>query len=130
MRAGLFPAGLKLAQSNAKKLNIEHHVEYIVGVSPDDVEKNINSELDFVFIDGGHFGDQPRKDFDAIKNKIGKKSVLFFHDNFNNPAIQTVVKSAEDYFGAKAIDLETHWHLTVLPMGITMSDDYIMPCRT
>ena len=117
--SGILPSGLKIAQSNADELKISKNISYIIGVSPQDVITSVNDNLDFVFIDGGHFGDQPLLDFEAVKSKIRtEKCALFFHDNNGNPATAKAIKSAEDFFGIKSIDLNTHWHLTVLPIGI------------
>lgn len=116
---GKYPTGLKIAKENAKFIKIENNVNYIVGVSPSDAEKYLSDDkLDFVFIDGGHFGNQPTIDFESVKEKIGEKCALFFHDNNQNPAVASAINAAESYFGVKAIDLNTHWHLTILPIGI------------
>ncbi|GHU00525.1 hypothetical protein FACS1894186_1270 [Alphaproteobacteria bacterium] len=118
---GKLPDGLATARSNAYDTGCLEHVKYEIGVSPDDVDKFVNKKLDFVFIDGGHYGEQPMIDFTAVTKHIADKAVIVFHDCFEGSAVHNGCIAAEKYFGIKAIDMKTRWHLTVIPINIDMN---------
>lgn len=55
-----------------------------IGWSPDDtasvITKHIDKKLDFVFIDGGHFDYQIKKDIESVIPFLGEEYILSFHD--------------------------------------------------
>lgn len=114
---GILPYGLRKAKENAYTLGL-NNIEYVIGISPQDVSGVVREKLDFVFIDGGHFGDQPSVDFDSIKERMADNFAIFFHDNHNTPAVMNAVKKAEGYFATKATETWSHWNLTVVSRGI------------
>ena len=115
---GILPFGLRKALENSALLELDN-VNYVVGLSPQDTDKYIDGKLDFVFIDGGHFGDQPTLDFESIKDRLADKFAVFFHDNHNNcPAILHAIRTAEKYFGVKSINTYSRWNLTIVAKGI------------
>jgi hypothetical protein len=116
IKSGNLPYGLAKASENSALLGLDN-VNYVVGSSPDDVNGNIQGELDFAFIDGGHFGEQPSLDFESIRDKMTDRFVVFFHDN-QNPAIERAINLAEQHFGVRAVELRSHWNLTVVAKGI------------
>jgi len=78
---GKLPVGLDTAKSSAKRLGVENVIDFKVGLSPNDVPKVIGErKIDFAFIDGGHFGDQPTKDFLAVLPYLSDKCAVLFHD--------------------------------------------------
>jgi hypothetical protein len=79
--------GHKSTKNLINYFDLEDCIYAKIGLSPQDVEKNIdivhgkNSKLDYVFIDGLHTDEAVEKDFNSIKNKLNDKFVLFFHDS-------------------------------------------------
>ena len=60
IESGKLPVGLDMAKNIAKRLGTENITDFRVGLSPNDVQKVIGErKIDFAFIDGGHFGEQP-----------------------------------------------------------------------
>jgi predicted O-methyltransferase YrrM len=112
---GKKPIGLEYAISNRDKLEMNDIIDYVIGISPTDILKIFkNRKVDIAFIDGGHFGDQPTKDFLGILPFLEQKCVVFFHDNNQNTFVENAIKVAEENFGNKALNLNTKYNLTVV----------------
>jgi predicted O-methyltransferase YrrM len=118
------PEGLSFARRQAKKLKIDDVVDFKIGISPYDIPKLIDQPtLDFVFIDGGHFGEQPTKDFLAVSPYLSKKCAVIFHDNNFNPYVFNAIKVAEDMLKSKAIRTNTRYNITLV--GRDLSSQFI-----
>lgn len=67
-----------------KKFELENYLIPEIGWSPDDVpsliEKNFDSPLDYIFIDGGHTEEQLLKDISCILPYTSEKTFWLFHD--------------------------------------------------
>jgi predicted O-methyltransferase YrrM len=86
--AGELPSGLRFARQSAELLELSGVVDYEIGLSPQDVGSILGERtLDLAFIDGGHFGDQPLRDFKAIEPRLEARCAVFFHDNNHNPSV-------------------------------------------
>lgn len=66
------------------KFDLQNELIVEVGWSPDDVptiiERNFNTKIDFVFIDGGHTEDQLFKDISCILPYTNENTFWLFHD--------------------------------------------------
>jgi hypothetical protein len=118
---GKLPDGLALAKTLAKELNYVSHVSFQVGVSPRNVPDFVSGLLDFAFIDGGHYGEQPTLDFEAIKSHLSSKCVVFFHDHHGSPSIARAVEACAAHLGTAPIILPTLWHLTLVGRDLDAS---------
>jgi len=115
IESGKLPVGLDMAKNIAKRLGVENVIDFKVGLSPNDVPKVIGErKIDFAFIDGGHFGDQPTKDFLAVLPYLSDKCAVLFHDNNGNPYVQKAVIEAEKLLGSQAITMHTRYSLTIV----------------
>ncbi|MGL4722266.1 MAG: class I SAM-dependent methyltransferase [Desulfovibrionaceae bacterium] len=115
------PIGLETARKNSKLLHVEECINYVIGVTPYDVEENVPDALEFVLIDGAHTDGMPLEDFHSIKDKVSKnKCAIFFHDASHFKDIDITIKEAEAFFGVKSVRLDTFCKLTVIPLGISM----------
>ena len=79
--------GLKSTQYLLDKYELAETVFPTIGWSPNDTVANIkkhidldNEKLDFIFVDGGHWGDQVIQDVKAVEPFIANNATLFFHD--------------------------------------------------
>jgi predicted O-methyltransferase YrrM len=130
---GKAPEGLKFARESAKILGLQDTITFEIGISPQDMPDLVgNRTFDFVFIDGGHFGEQPLLDFFAVLPYLENKCVVCFHDNISSP-VDAAVKKAEEVFKTSAIVFDTRYKLTVVGRGIdvaslVMARDLISPC--
>lgn len=118
IEAGNPPLGLKYALSNRNKLGLQKNINYSTGISPQDLPVVIKNKIDFAFIDGGHFGDQPTNDFLGIYPYLTDKCVVFFHDNNGNPYVDKAIKTAEEKFGTQAINFNTRYQLSVIGRNV------------
>jgi len=90
IESGNLPVGLDMAKNIAQRLGTENVAEFRVGLSPNNVPEVIGErKIDFVFIDGGHFGEQPTKDFLAVLPYLSDKCAVLFHDRkLNNDFVE------------------------------------------
>lgn len=72
--------GYKLADFLITKFGLQDTVSLYVGKSPDDVDKLLLHDLDFIFIDALHTDQALLSDFNAIFKYMANKCVLFLHD--------------------------------------------------
>jgi predicted O-methyltransferase YrrM len=112
------PIGLKYAQANRDKLGLQNNIDYQIGISPQDLPYIVKDKIDFAFIDGGHFGDQPTKDFLGVYPQLNEECIVFFHDNNNNPYVERAIKAAEEKFGTKHINYHTRYQLSVIGRNV------------
>lgn len=115
---GNLPIGLKYAQANRDELALQNNINYHIGISPLDLPDIIKDNIDFAFIDGGHFGDQPTKDFLGIYPKLSEKCIVFFHDNNGNTYVEKAIKMAEERLGSKIINYNTKYQLSVIGRNV------------
>lgn len=116
---GILPDGLQKAHFFASQLDLEDTICFNIGVSPEDVDSILPDAIDYAFIDGGHFGDQPTIDFKAISDRLSNKAIIFFHDNNETfGPVSNAVKEAEKLFGNTSIQFNTRCNLTIVFRGI------------
>ncbi|NDJ22514.1 hypothetical protein GS682_12900 [Nostoc sp. B(2019)] len=115
----ILPTGLRFAKESANKLGLSDVIRFEIGISPKDVATIVGDrKLDFVFIDGGHFGEQPLLDFLAIYPYLSEKCAVFFHDNHSGTTVAQAVSEAENKLGTSAQKLLTRWNLTLVSRGL------------
>ncbi|MHB1833744.1 MAG: class I SAM-dependent methyltransferase [Solirubrobacteraceae bacterium] len=115
IKEGRYPSGLATADGCLAALGLRETVILTLGVSPQHVGRAVGDlPLDFVLIDGGHFGDQPRWDFEAVAPNLADRCAVFFHDNNGNQAVERAVAAAEEALGSTAVVLPTRYRLTLV----------------
>ncbi|MEM6469414.1 MAG: class I SAM-dependent methyltransferase [Planctomycetota bacterium] len=124
-----WPLGLQWAKAASEKLGIQDSVEFRVGCSPDDIGGITGQRtFDFAFIDGGHFGEQPVKDFDAVSENLNdQKFLIVFHDT-QCEAVAKGVHHAAVRTGCKPWSLHTRNRLVV--MGRGLDESIFETCRS
>ena len=124
IESGNLPVGLDMAKKIARRLGTENVTEFRVGLSPNNVPEVIGErKIDFAFIDGGHFGEQPTKDFLAVLPYLSDKCAVLFHDNDGNPYVRKAVKEAENLLDSQAIAMHTRYSLTIV--GRKLNNDFV-----
>jgi predicted O-methyltransferase YrrM len=120
IEAGIHPTGLDFLNHNIRRFNLADRILPFVAVSPDEIKDVVNSEMfDFAFIDGGHFGEQPTKDVQAIEHLFKEKVAVFFHDNNNNSYVENAIKYTCDILNSNPIIFPTRYNLTMVARGIS-----------
>jgi hypothetical protein len=122
------PEGLKFALFGAKELGIEGSVRYEIGFSPISVPALLQGEtLDFAFIDGGHFGEQPCLDVDAVVPYMNlDRCIMMFHDT-QCEAVAKGVFHAAQRVGGDIHSINTRNRLVVVSRNIDLR--IIQECR-
>jgi hypothetical protein len=122
------PEGLKFALFGSKELGIEETVRYEIGFSPVSVPALLQGEkLDFAFIDGGHFGEQPCLDVDAVVPYMNfDKCIMMFHDT-QCEAVAKGVFHAAQRIGGDIHSINTRNRLVVVSRNIDLR--IIQECR-
>jgi len=119
---GKLPVGLDMAKNIAKRLGVENVIDFKVGLSPNDVPKVIGErKIDFAFIDGGHFGDQPTKDFLAVLPYLSDKCAVLFHDNHSNCDVYRAVIEAKKRLNSSETRVHTRYNLTLVGRNLSSS---------
>ena len=119
---GKLPVGLDTAKSSAKRLGVENVIDFKVGLSPNDVPKVIGErKIDFAFIDGGHFGEQPTKDFLAVFPYLSDKCAVLFHDNNFNRYVYRAVIEAKKRLNSSETRVHTRYNLTLVGRNLSSS---------
>jgi hypothetical protein len=116
--SGKLPEGLALAQTFSRELDYADAATFSIGVSPHDVPQFVSPPLDFAFIDGGHFGDQPTLDYQAVEKFLAPKCAVFFHDNRDSASIAAAIKACAGHLQSEPIILPTRYHLTLVGRGL------------
>lgn len=122
------PEGLKFALFGSKHLGIQDTVRYEIGFSPVSVPALLKDEkLDFAFIDGGHFGEQPCLDVDAVVPYMNlEKCIMMFHDT-QCEAVAKGVFHAAKRIGGDIHSINTRNRLVVVSRNIDLR--IIQECR-
>ncbi|MGQ9806154.1 MAG: class I SAM-dependent methyltransferase [Chlorobiales bacterium] len=116
------PIGLSTAKSSAHRLGLEHVIEFKIGLSPNDIPQIIGQrKIDFAFIDGGHFGDQPTKDFLAIAPYLSEKCAILFHDNNYNKSVYDAIITAQKHLNGIVVRTHTKYNLTLVGKNLDSS---------
>ena len=68
---------------NIAKYELNTHIKAIVDNSKS-ASKKIQSEIDFLFIDGSHTFESARNDYESWKNKIRTGGILSIHDIYDS----------------------------------------------
>jgi len=122
IKSGKLPVGLDTAKSSAKRLGVEDLIDFKVGLSPNDVPKVIGErKIDFAFIDGGHFGEQPTKDFLAVLPYLSDKCAVLFHDNNFNRYVYRAVIEAKKRLNSSETRVHTRHNLTLVGRNLSSS---------
>ena len=122
IESGKLPVGLDMAKNIAKRLGTENMTDFRVGLSPNDVQKVIGErKIDFVFIDGGHFGEQPTKDFLAVLPYLSDKCAVLFHDNNFNRYVYRAVIEAKKRLNSSETRVHTRHNLTLVGRNLSSS---------
>ena len=122
IESGKLPVGLDMAKNIAKRLGVENVIDFKVGLSPNDVPKVIGErKIDFAFIDGGHFGDQPTKDFLAVLPYLSDKCAVLFHDNNFNRYVYRAVIEAKKRLNSSETRVHTRYNLTLVGRNLSSS---------
>jgi hypothetical protein len=122
------PEGLKFAILGAQQLGIDDVVRYEIGFSPVSVPGLLHGQkLDFAFIDGGHFGEQPCIDVDAVMPFMNlDKCIMMFHDT-QCEAVAKGVHYAAQKIGGDVHSINTRNRLVVVSRNIDLR--IIQGCR-
>lgn len=116
---GQSPGGLTRAKELARLAGVADAIDFGVGASPQDIPALVGDRrFDIVHIDGGHFGDQPTKDIDAVLPFLQPRCAVFFHDD-NNEWVERAVKRAESALGSRAWRFDTYYSLTMVARNLT-----------
>jgi predicted O-methyltransferase YrrM len=119
VKEGRYPSGLATADQCLAALGLKETVVLTLGISPQHVARAVGAlTLDFALIDGGHFGDQPTWDFEAVAPYLAHCCAVFFHDNNENPAVERAVAAAEEALGSEAVVFPTRYRLTLVGRGL------------
>jgi hypothetical protein len=122
IESGKLPVGLDMAKNIAKRLGVENVIDFKVGLSPNDVPKVIGErKIDFAFIDGGHFGEQPTKDFLAVLPYLSDKCAVLFHDNNFNRDVYRAVIEAKKRLNSSETRVHTRYNLTLVGRNLSSS---------
>lgn len=127
-RLNELPEGLQFAAENARVLGIQDVIQFEIGFSPDGIPPILSNRLlDFAFIDGGHFGEQPILDVDAILPNLRKdRFALVFHDTQCEAVAKAVYHAAAQTSGS-IFSIHTRNRLVVVSSGI--DTEILQSCR-
>lgn len=89
-------AALEFARTGARVLGLDAFINYFIGESPAAVPGCIgNRTLDIALIDGYHRGDQPRLDYEAVREHLAQDAIMIFHDVRPPYSVELAVQMAE-----------------------------------
>ena len=113
------PRGLAFAQAGRQALGLGAIIGYEIGSSPHDVPSILGDrKLDYAFIDGGHFGDQPLEDVNAVVPHLNlERFVMLFHDTMVVSVAQAVHAAAE-ITGGTITTIATRNRLVAVHCGV------------
>jgi hypothetical protein len=76
-------------------------------------------ELDYVFIDGAHFGEQPTADIRAVINNLAPKYAIFFHDHHQaDSSVGRAVRWAQRELADQYPRPQMYWLMTVYRLTV------------
>lgn len=115
------PDGLQFALAGASQLGLKETIRYEIGFSPMSVPSVLKDEmLDFAFIDGGHFGEAPRADVDAVLPFMNSsRCIVVFHDTHCEAVAKAVFHAAEK-LGGEIHSINTRNRLVVVSRNIDL----------
>ena len=113
------PVGLRFAMEGAELLGVADFVDYQIACSPQGVPDLIGgAAIDFAFIDGGHFGEQPILDVRSVVPHLSRERFLIvFHDT-QCEAVAKAVHVAAQETGCVPFSIHTRNRIVVLAKGI------------
>ncbi|WP_372894626.1 class I SAM-dependent methyltransferase [Stieleria sp.] len=113
------PRGLQFAMEGASVLKIESVVDYEIACSPEGVPDLLNDrQLDFAFIDGGHFGEQPVLDVQSVLPFLHpERFIMMFHDT-QCEAVAKAVHFAAQATGTQPFSIHTRNRIVAVTKGI------------
>lgn len=122
------PRGLQFAIEGIERLGLESIVDYRIACSPQGVPELLEgSTLDFAFIDGGHFGEQPVLDVESVLPYLDSdRFLVVFHDT-QCEAVAKGVHYAAGATGTRPERLHTRNCLTILSRGL--DEEVLRECR-
>lgn len=99
--------GYQSVQYLCRKFDLDGTVRPRIGWSPDDVEGILTEEfpdirernLDFVFIDGGHFAEFVKRDLKAVQPFVGAGTCILLHDVFEGVFGKAFPHMIKEMFG-------------------------------
>lgn len=127
-RLNELPEGLQFAAENARVLGLQDIIQFEIAFSPDGIPPILNNRLlDFAFIDGGHFGEQPILDVNAVLPNLCKdRFALVFHDTQCEAVAKAVYHAAAQTSGS-IFSIHTRNRLVVVSRGI--DTEILQSCR-
>lgn len=113
------PRGLQFATKGADVLGVSGLVEYRVACSPEGIPDLLDERLlDFAFVDGGHFGDQPILDVKSVLPFLNRdRYLLIFHDT-QCEAVAKAVHVAAEELDTEPFPIHTRNRLIAISRGI------------
>lgn len=122
------PRGLQFAMNGVATLGIQGHVDYRIGCSPEGVPDLLDGQqLDFAFIDGGHFGEQPVLDVQSVLPYLNhQRFLMMFHDT-QCEAVAKAVHFAAEATQTKPFSIHTRNRIVAVAKGI--DEDVLARCR-
>lgn len=123
------PRGLQFAMEGAASLGIESVVDYKIACSPEGVPELLGDlKLDFAFIDGGHFGEQPVLDVQSVLPFLHpERFLMMFHDT-QCEAVAKAVHFAAESTGTQPFSIHTRNRIVAVAKGI--DEQTLQTCRS
>lgn len=127
-RHSKLPRGLQFAIEGALELQVDSVVDYRIACSPEGVPGLLEGRvLDFAFIDGGHFGEQPILDVKSVLPYLNRdRFLMMFHDT-QCEAVARAVHFAAVETGAPPFSIHTRNRITAVSRG--MDPSTLQLCR-
>ena len=122
------PRGLQFAIEGAAALGVDSFVDYRIACSPEGVPELLDDRrLDFAFIDGGHFGEQPVLDVQSVLPFLrSDRFLMMFHDT-QCEAVAKAVHFAAESTGTNPFSIHTRNRIVAVAKGI--NEETLHICR-
>ena len=122
------PRGLQFALEGAALIDVKEQVDYRIACSPEGVPELLDGRtLDFAFIDGGHFGEQPVLDVKSVLPYLdSQRFLMMFHDT-QCEAVAKAVHFAAESTATKPFSIHTRNRIVAIAKGLDMST--LQTCR-
>ena len=123
------PRGLQFAMEGAAAIGIESVVDYRIACSPEGVADLLGPRtLDFAFIDGGHFGEQPVLDVKSVLPFLdADRFLMMFHDT-QCEAVAKAVHFAAESTGTRPFSIHTRNRIVAVGKGL--DEQVLQTCRS